>query len=281
MHCVMSNQSGYAESMMSMDTATTNVSGNTMQTSNSSLFPKTMSYMSDTKSDVSFSGVTSNFMQKDDLYAQMERLNLLQKYNGISVERSRIIQDHGRQHVVIKNNYVSLKPKLNKPILAGKFARWFETIGPNDIITEDIKMARGVLRKDRFQSQQQLDTYLGIAEFIELARRKAKANANDKETQYRVKRVRNKLKHWNSMYKQLHDAIASVDLSNYTLREKVQHVNQICSIYIERAEKAIDCFYGEPAAHYMLDMVISLQKKIADARAIQNHYHNQAESAVV
>jgi len=277
----MSNPSGYAESMMSMDTATTNVSGNTMQTSNSSLFPKTMSYMSDTKSDVSFSGVTGSLMKKDDLYEQMERLNLLQKYNGISVERSRIIQDHGKEHVVIRNKYVSLKPKLMKPILAGKFARWFETIGPNDIITEDIKMARGVLRKDRFQSQQQLDTYLGIAEFIELARRKAKVNSNDKETQYRVKRVRNKLKHWNSMYKQLHDAIASVDLSNYTLREKVQHVNQICSIYIERAEKAIDCFYAEPGAHYMLDMVISLQKKIADARAIQNHYHNQAESAVV
>jgi len=277
----MSNQNVYAESMMSMDTATTNVSGNTMQTSNSSLFPKTMSYMSDTKSDVSFPGVTGNLMKKDDLYEQMERLNLLQKYNGISVERSRIIQDHGKEHVVIKNRFVSLKPKLMKPILAGKFARWFETIGPNDIITEDIKMARGVLRKDRFQSAQQLDTYLGIAEFIELARRKGKVSSNDKETQYRVKRVRNKLKHWNSMYKQLHDAIASVDLSNYTLREKVQHVNQICSIYIERAEKAIDCFYAEPAAHYMLDMVISLQKKIADARAIQNHYHNQADSAVV
>lgn len=275
MHNIMSNKNQYAESMMSVD------SGNTMQTSNSSLFPKTMSYVSDAKSDVSFTGVSTNFINKDDLYTQMERLNLLQKYNGINIERSRIIQEHGREHCIIRNKYVSLKPKLNKPILAGKFARWFETIGPNDIITEDIKMARGVLRKDRFQTQEQLDTYLGIVEFIELARRKAKANANDKETQYRIKRVRNKLKHWNSMYKQLHDAIHSVDNSNYSLREKMQHVNQICSIYIERAEKAIDCFYAEPAAHYMLEMVLSLQKKIADARGIQNHYHNQAQSAVV
>ena len=65
---------------MSMDTATTNVSGNTMQTSNSSLFPKTMSYMSDTKSDVSFQGVTANLMKKDDLYEQMERLNLVRLF---------------------------------------------------------------------------------------------------------------------------------------------------------------------------------------------------------
>lgn len=267
---------GYAESMMSMDTqSTSNVSANTMQTSNSSLFPKTASYVSDTKSDFSMAG--NNFHENqvnDDFYAKMERLNLLAKYNGISIDRSRIIQEHGRDNIEMYNSFIALKPKLFKPIRPGKFARWFETIGPNDIITEDVKMARGVLRKDRFQTAKQLDRYLGLVEFMEMARRSNKhpADSNDKEQAYRVKRVRNKLKHWNAMYKQLHDAITSVELSNYSMREKVQHVNQICSIYITRAERAIDCFYAEPGAHFMLDMVVTLQKKVSDARDINRHY---------
>lgn len=276
---------GYPESMMSMDTTSTNVAASerSMQTGHSSLFPKTASYLSDTKSDFSINGV-SNFHEKEDIFEQMERMNLLAKYNGISIDRSRIIKEHGRENVEIRKNFIALKPKLFKPIRAGKFARWFETIGPNDIITEDVKMARGVLRKDRFQSSKQLDRYLGLVEFMEMARRsKQLSETNDKEQQYRVKRVRNKLKHWNAMYTQLHDAITSVELSNYSIREKVQHVNQICSIYMQRAERAIDCFYAEPAAHFMLDMVITLQKKVSEARDINRHYQvmMQTESAIV
>jgi hypothetical protein len=215
----------------------------------------------------------------------MERLNLLAKYNAVNVyDRSRLIKEHGEEFVVITNNFITLKPKLKMPIPSGKFARWFQVVDPNATIRDDIKMARGVLRKDRFQHPSQLDNYLGVKQAMQEAARRAeesKCNTSDKEQQYRVKRVRNKLKHWNAMYKQLHDAISSVDHSNYTMREKVQHVDQICSIYIGRAERAIDCFYAEPAAHFMLDMVVSLQKKLADARAINQSYQSVVDNTAI
>jgi hypothetical protein len=118
---------------------------------------------------------------------------------------------------------------------------------------------------------------------VERDAEKDAAENQDKEqkTQYRVKRVRNKLKHWNAMYKQLHDAIHSVDLSNYSMREKVQHVDQICSIYCGRAERAIDCFYSEPAAHFMLDMVVTLQQKVAEARSFNQSYQNALREKVI
>jgi len=259
--------------------ASSNVSGGTMQTStNTSIFPHTASYVSSVYSKSDFG---DNLPQKEtssNLFEQMERLNLLAKYNAVNVyDRSRLIKEHGEEFVVITNNFITLKPKLKMPIPPGKFARWFQVVDPNATIRDDIKMARGVLRKDRFQHPSQLDNYLGVKQALQEAARRAeesKCNTSDKEQQYRVKRVRNKLKHWNAMYKQLHDAISSVDHSNYTMREKVQHVDQICSIYIGRAERAIDCFYAEPAAHFMLDMVVSLQKKLADARAINQSYQS-------
>jgi len=259
--------------------ASSNVSGGTMQTStNTSIFPHTASYVSSVYSKSDFG---DNLPQKEtssNLFEQMERLNLLAKYNAVNVyDRSRLIKEHGEEFVVITNNFITLKPKLKMPIPPGKFARWFQVVDPNATIRDDIKMARGVLRKDRFQHPSQLDNYLGVKQAMQEAARRAeesKCNTSDKEQQYRVKRVRNKLKHWNAMYKQLHDAISSVDNSNYTMREKVQHVDQICSIYIGRAERAIDCFYAEPAAHFMLDMVVSLQKKLADARAINQSYQS-------
>jgi len=269
--------------------ASSNVSGGTMQTStNTSIFPHTASYVSSVYSKSDFG---DNLPQKEtssNLFEQMERLNLLAKYNAVNVyDRSRLIKEHGEEFVVITNNFITLKPKLKMPIPPGKFARWFQVVDPNATIRDDIKMARGVLRKDRFQHPSQLDNYLGVKQAMQEAARRAeesKCNTSDKEQQYRVKRVRNKLKHWNAMYKQLHDAISSVDHSNYTMREKVQHVDQICSIYIGRAERAIDCFYAEPAAHFMLDMVVSLQKKLADARAINQSYQSillQDDTAIV
>lgn len=259
--------------------ASSNVSGGTMQTStNTSIFPHTASYVSSVYSKSDFG---DNLPQKEtssNLFEQMERLNLLAKYNAVNVyDRSRLIKEHGEEFVVITNNFITLKPKLKMPIPPGKFARWFQVVDPNATIRDDIKMARGVLRKDRFQHPSQLDNYLGVKQAMQEAARRAeesKCNTSDKEQQYRVKRVRNKLKHWNAMYKQLHDAISSVDHSNYTMREKVQHVDQICSIYIGRADRAIECFYAEPAAHFMLDMVVSLQKKLADARAINQSYQS-------
>jgi len=259
--------------------ASSNVSGGTMQTgTNSSLFPHTASYVSSVYSKSDFGDAIPKQNNSSNLFEQMERLNLLAKYNAVNVyDRSRLIKEHGEEFVLIENGFITLKPKLKRPIPAGKFARWFQVVDPNATIRDDIKMARGVLRKDRFQHPSQLDTYLGVKQALEEAARRAeesKCNTSDKEQQYRVKRVRNKLKHWNAMYKQLHDAISSVDNSNYTMREKVQHVDQICSIYIGRAERAIDCFYAEPAAHFMLDMVVSLQKKLADARAINQSYQS-------
>jgi len=259
--------------------ASSNVSGGTMQTStNTSIFPHTASYVSSVYSKSDFG---DNLPQKEtssNLFEQMERLNLLAKYNAVNVyDRSRLIKEHGEEFVVITNNFITLKPKLKMPIPPGKFARWFQVVDPNATIRDDIKMARGVLRKDRFQHPSQLDNYLGVKQAMQEAARRAeesKCNTSDKEQQYRVKRVRNKLKHWNAMYKQLHDAIGSVDNSTYTMREKVQHVDQICSIYIGRAERAIDCFYAEPAASFMLDMVVSLKQKLADARAINQSYQS-------
>jgi len=266
--------------------ASSNVSGGTMQTStNTSIFPHTASYVSSVYSKSDFG---DNLPQKEtssNLFEQMERLNLLAKYNAVNVyDRSRLIKEHGEEFVVITNNFITLKPKLKMPIPSGKFARWFQVVDPNATIRDDIKMARGVLRKDRFQHPSQLDNYLGVKQAMQEAARRAeesKCNTSDKEQQYRVKRVRNKLKHWNAMYKQLHDAISSVDHSNYTMREKVQHVDQICSIYIGRAERAIDCFYAEPAAHFMLDMVVSLQKKLADARAINQSYQSVVDNTAI
>jgi len=266
--------------------ASSNVSGGTMQTStNTSIFPHTASYVSSVYSKSDFG---DNLPQKEtssNLFEQMERLNLLAKYNAVNVyDRSRLIKEHGEEFVVITNNFITLKPKLKMPIPPGKFARWFQVVDPNATIRDDIKMARGVLRKDRFQHPSQLDNYLGVKQAMQEAARRAeesKCNTSDKEQQYRVKRVRNKLKHWNAMYKQLHDAISSVDHSNYTMREKVQHVDQICSIYIGRAERAIDCFYAEPAAHFMLDMVVSLQKKLADARAINQSYQSVVDNTAI
>lgn len=261
----------------------TNISDHTMHTSNTSVFPGTASYVSSVYSKSDFGG---EFVTQDNanLREQMERLNLLAKYNGINLpERSKLVADHGEDFVVIKNGFVALKPKLNHPIPTGKFARWFQVVDPNASIRDDIKMARGVLRKDRFQHPQQLDNYLGIKAFEEEQRRlRKKHQSQDKDQQYRVKRVRNKLKHWNAMYKQLHDAIASVDNSNYNLREKVQHVDQICSIYIGRAERAIDCFYAEPGAHFMHDMVVVLQQKVSEAHSINNRYQSAlGDTAIV
>jgi len=267
--------------------ASSNVSGGTMQTSTTgtSIFPHTASYVSSVYSKSDFG---DNIPQKEtssNFVEQMERLNLMAKYNAVNVyDRSRLIKEHGEEFVVITNNFITLKPKLKMPIPPGKFARWFQVVDPNATIRDDIKMARGVLRKDRFQHPSQLDNYLGVKQAKQEAARRAeesKCNTSDKEQQYRVKRVRNKLKHWNAMYKQLHDAISSVDHSNYTMREKVQHVDQICSIYIGRAERAIDCFYAEPAAHFMLDMVVSLQKKLADARAINQSYQSVVDNTAI
>lgn len=270
--------------------ASTNVSDNTARTMNTELFPQTASYVSSVynKSDFGDALPQTSSRPNDDLFEQMQRLNLLAKYNGVQIDRQRIIEEHGKDFVVFDvNNFITLKPKLKLPIPIGKFARWFQVVDPNATIRDDIKMARGVLRKDRFQHPSQLDNYLGIRQALEAARRDAAAKSSagdqDKEqnTQYRVKRVRNKLKHWNAMYKQLHDAIHSVDLSNYSMREKVQHVDQICSIYCGRAERAIDCFYSEPAAHFMLDMVVTLQQKVAEARSINQSYQNALREKVI
>merc|ERR1719379_3086253 len=86
-------------------------------------------------------------------------------------DRSRLIKEHGEEFVVITNNFITLKPKLKMPIPTGKFARWFQVVDPNASIRDDIKMARGVLRKDPFQHPQQLDNYLGIKAFEEEQRR--------------------------------------------------------------------------------------------------------------
>lgn len=266
--------------------ASSNVYSSTVQTNNSSLFPSTASYAETQFSSNHLFGDTKD--KTSSLNEQMLRLNLLAKYNKQGCRR--LIQEHGEDFVILdKNGFITFKPKLKMPIPPGKFARWFQVVDPNATIRDDIKMARGVLRKDRFQDPRQLDAYLGIKQALEEAARiaeESKCNSSDqkKEQQYRVKRVRNKLKHWNAMYKQLHDAIGSVDNSTYTMREKVQHVDQICSIYIGRAERAIDCFYAEPAAHFMLDMVVSLQKKLADARAINQSYQSillQDDTAIV
>jgi len=258
--------------------ASSNVTGETLQT-NTSIFPGTASYVSSVYAKSDFGNAIPNAQEKQsNLLEKMERMNLLAKYNGVNVyDQALIIKEHGEDYVTVKNKFVQLKPKLKLPIPAGKFARWFQVVDPNATIQDDIKMARGVLRKDRFQNPNQLDNYLGVKAIEKtMSRHKEgdKKQNTDKEQQYRVKRVRNKLKHWNAMYKQLHDAIASVDHSNYTMREKVQHVDQICSIYVGRAERAIDCFYAEAAAHFMLDMVVSLQKKVADARAINQSYQS-------
>lgn len=228
--------------------------------------------------------VSQSQSRDSNLREQVERLNLLAKYNGINLtERSKLVAEHGEAFVEIKNGFVQLKPKLNYPVPSGKFPRWFQVIDPNASIRDDIKMARGVLRKDRFQHPSQLDTYLGIKAYEEKVRQRKMQDdrMDDKDQQYRVKRVRNKLKHWNAMYKQLHDAIRSVDESHYTMHEKVKHVDQICSIYIGRAERAIDCFYAEPAAAFMRDMVISLQKKVSDARAINASYQNACPASAI
>jgi len=255
--------------------ASSNVTGETLQT-NTSIFPGTASYVSSVYSKSDFGDAMPTTQQKSPLFEQMERMNLLAKYNGVNVyDHNLIVKEHGEEFVTIQDNFITIKPKLKLPIPPGKFARWFQVVDPNATIQDDIKMARGVLRKDRFQHPNQLDNYLGVKALEKrLSKNAAEQKGSDKEQQYRVKRVRNKLKHWNAMYKQLHDAIASVDHSNYTMREKVQHVDQICSIYVGRAERAIDCFYAEPAAHFMLDMVVSLQKKVADARAINQSYQS-------
>lgn len=255
----------------------TNLSDHTLNTAKSSVFPGTASYVSSVYAKSDFGGEFASPNESAKFAQQMERLNLLAKYNGINIpERSKMVSEHGEEFVMIKNGFVQLKPKLKMPIAKGKFARWFQVVDPNSSIRDDIKMARGVLRKDRFQHPTQLDTYLGVKAYEESRRQRDRDDddrkSGDKDQQYRVKRVRNKLKHWNAMYKQLNDAIGSVDNSNYSLREKVQHVDQICSIYIGRAERAIDCFYAEPGAHFMLDMVVSLQKKVSDAQAINRSY---------
>lgn len=272
-----SNNFGEAKSCIS-SVASSNVSGGTgSNLTGTSIFPHTASYVGSTTS-LSGMGVPTK-ETSSNLREQMERLNLLAKYNAVDVySRSKYVQEHGENFVIIDKDFITFKPKLKMPIPVGKFARWFQVVDPNATIRDDIKMARGVLRKDRFQHPTQLDTYLGVKQAMEraarLAAEESNCNTSNKEQQYRVKRVRNKLKHWNAMYKQLHDAIASVDTSNYTMREKVQHVDQICSIYISRAERAIECFYAEPSAHFMLDMVVSLQKKLADARAINQSYQS-------
>merc|ERR550539_390264 len=259
--------------------ASSNVSGGTgSNLTGTSIFPHTASYVSSAYSNPAIEVPQKAKEKSSNLREQMERLNLLAKYNAVDVySRSKYVQEHGEEFVIIDRDFITFKPKLKMPVPAGKFARWFQVVDPNATIRDDIKMARGVLRKDRFQHPTQLDTYLGVKQAMERAARLAEesnCNTSNKEQQYRVKRVRNKLKHWNAMYKQLHDAITSVDTSNYTMREKVQHVDQICSIYISRAERAIECFYAEPAAHFMLDMVVSLQKKLADARAINQSYQS-------
>jgi len=272
-----SNNFGETKSCVS-SVASSNVSGGTgSNLTGTSIFPHTASYVGSTTS-LSGMGVPTK-ETSSNLREQMERLNLLAKYNAVDVySRSKYVQEHGENFVIIDKDFITFKPKLKMPIPVGKFARWFQVVDPNATIRDDIKMARGVLRKDRFQHHDQLDTYLGVKQAMEraarLAAEESNCNTSNKEQQYRVKRVRNKLKHWNAMYKQLHDAIASVDTSNYTMREKVQHVDQICSIYISRAERAIECFYAEPAAHFMLDMVMSLQRKLADARAINQSYQS-------
>jgi len=288
----------YNDALSEMDTESTVTTSTTHSNitrstnTNSSIFPGTASYCSSVSGQQNEPAYHSKVRDTSaQLTAEMERLNLLQKYNGINVDRfRRIIAEHGREHVVMgRNNHVTMKPKLIKPVRAGKFAKWFDTIGPNDIITDDIKMSRGVLRKDRFQNPGALDTYLGLAEFMAMARKEryhgrgAQVEKLDKEKQYRVKRVRNKLKHWNAMHQQLRDAIKSVERSNYTLVEKVQHVNSICSIYIQRAERAIECFFEEPASHFMLDLMLALQEKIKNARTILYEYQClvQTESAIV
>jgi len=271
---------GEQKSCISSVASSSNVSGGTHSNlTQTSIFPHTASYVSSAYSTGTME-VPVRTETSSNLREQMERLNLLAKYNAVDVyARSKYVQEHGENFVIMHHDkdFIQFKPKLKMPIPVGKFARWFQVVDPNATIRDDIKMARGVLRKDRFQHPTQLDTYLGVKQAMERAALLAEGsncNTSNKEQQYRVKRVRNKLKHWNAMYKQLHDAIASVDTSNYTMREKVQHVDQICSIYIGRADRAIECFYAEPAAHFMLDMVVSLQKKLADARAINQSYQS-------
>merc|ERR1719471_2294096 len=113
-------------------------------------------------------------------------MNLLAKYNGVNVyDQALIIKEHGEDYVTVKNKFVQLKPKLKLPIPAGKFARWFQVVDPNATIRDDIKMARGVLRKDRFQHPTQLDTYLGVKQARERAARlqdeESNCNTSNKE----------------------------------------------------------------------------------------------------
>jgi len=246
------------------------------ETTNSSIFPNTASFISET-SDRSLANAELFKDQQSSMLNRMERLNLLQKYNGIQVNNiDWKIQEHGAEYCVRgSKNYVQFKPKLKKQIQKGKFARWFQVVDPNARIKEDIKMAKGILRKDRFQTLDQLDKYLGLEEFIKRTKEAEHHTENlDRQTQYQVKKVRNKLKHWNAMFDRLQSAVNSVKQKNETIQYKCHHINQICSNYIGRSERAVDYFYAEPAAHFMLNMVMQLQQKVTEARKINHHYQH-------
>merc|ERR550539_1108982 len=184
--------------------ASSNVSGGTgSNLTGTSIFPHTASYVSSAYSNPAIEVPQKAKEKSSNLREQMERLNLLAKYNAVDVySRSKYVQEHGEEFVIIDRDFITFKPKLKMPVPAGKFARWFQVVDPNATIRDDIKMARGVLRKDRFQHPTQLDNYLGVKKvFEENTLRAEDAKHNEKEQQYRVKRVRNKLKHWNAMYR--------------------------------------------------------------------------------
>merc|ERR1719447_563379 len=74
----------------------------------SQFFTKTASYASG--SEYSF---PRDYNPREQIITQMERLQLMEKYNGISTIEWRI-QQHGADHVEVKKDYVYLKPKLQK-----------------------------------------------------------------------------------------------------------------------------------------------------------------------
>jgi len=254
---------------------------------NSSIFPHTVSHVSGF-SDPNVGNV-HNFQinqkpnEQEMTQAQneqrQERLNLLQKYNGIPVPEENTqesyIREHGEEHcVVFKNGYTIYKPKIDKGTSKrGKFAKWYLLCDPNAVLKDDLKLQRGVLRKDRIQSLEQLNKYFG------LSGPNTRLNV-DPETCYRVKKIRNKLRHWNAMYADLKEAVAAVEAGQFTVLHKCEQINQITNIYITRAQIAVDVFYKEAAAHYMLPLVVSLQQKVEACKRVQRSYAEKRRSLI-
>lgn len=253
---------------------------------NSSIFPHTVSHISGfSEPDL---GNVHNFQinQKPNEHEmqiqneqRQERLNLLQKYNGIPVPEDHaqesFIQEHGEEHcVVLKNGYTIYKPKISaNTSKRGKFAKWYLLCDPNAVLKEDLKLQRGILRKDRIQSLEQLNKYFGLTS------QRNRLNVNP-EMCFRVKKIRNKLRHWNAMFGDLKEAVSAVEAGQFSVLHKCEQVNQITNIYITRAQIAVDVFYKEPAAHYMLPLVVSLQQKVEACKRIQQSYAEKRRSLI-